>query len=43
MMSHRLRRRTQQSNGKSFLVVENELTTFHLDDPLPTPAVQADS
>jgi hypothetical protein len=42
MISHRLRRRTQQSNGKSSWLL-NELTTFNLDDPLPIPAAQADS
>jgi hypothetical protein len=41
-MSHRVRR-MQRSDGKPVLIVHDELSAFHLDDPLPTPAEQADS
>jgi hypothetical protein len=40
-MSHRLRC-MQRSDGTSVSVVEDELPAFHLDDPLPSPAEQAD-
>lgn len=41
VMSHRLRSKQQRGRGP-VLVFENELPAFRLDDPLPTPAEQAD-
>jgi hypothetical protein len=42
VLSHRLRRR-QRPDGTPVPIYEDELGTFNLDDPLPSPARQADS
>jgi hypothetical protein len=42
LLSHRLRR-MQRADGEPVQIFEEELLTFHLDDPLPSPAQQADS
>jgi nucleoside 2-deoxyribosyltransferase len=42
ILSHRLRHR-QSPDGKPFKVVENELSSLKLDEPLPNPAKQADN
>lgn len=41
VMSHRLRC-MQPTDGRFLLVFEKELASFRLDDPLPSPAEQAD-
>jgi hypothetical protein len=42
VLSHRLRR-MQRPDGTPVPIFEAELRTFNLDDPLPSPAQQADS
>jgi hypothetical protein len=42
ILSHRLRR-MQRPDGTPVQISEEELRTFNLDDPIPSPAQQADS
>jgi hypothetical protein len=42
VLSHRLRR-MQRPDGTPVQIYQEELRTFNLDDPLPSPAQQADS
>ncbi|HEV7910689.1 MAG TPA: hypothetical protein VGP28_06315 [Methylocella sp.] len=42
VLSHRLRR-MQRPDGTPIQIYQEELRTFNLDDPLPSPAQQADS